>query len=718
MIRSVSSSLVSAVAVTLQVAVLALGLSLPLAARADTDAGGAAVSGWLEAGGRVVTGDDWQGKGKFHEYTSEGSGGVVSGDVLVEDQDHAKYVRSVVDFVDDNDQHYELDIGRWGHYGLEMSFDNFPHNYSRNAVTPLSRGQNGKLFLPPTWTFTGAIDPVELNANLQSRSLGFRLLEGKVRGFYRPVEGLELTTEYSIQDKQGTQPGSLTFGFGGGFVNIAKPIDDRTHNFGAGATYAGKDWSLGLAYNGSYYVDELHSITMQNFRYQTDAAGQPAYGRNSTAPDNSSHVFSLSGSAVVPTSFPSRVAGTFSYGIRLQDDNFIPYTINTALAPGALPQSNLNGEVQTILGNLVYTARPMDKVNVEARYRIYDLDNRSDHITFDARVPYDDNVTVGAFENELYDYRRQNGDLKVAYQVTAPGTLHLGFSWENWRRSQNREVHHSNELTGTIGGDYKINEWATFKSRLSLGDKEGTYFTVGTAQLPQLRKYDEADRLRVASDLRLMLVPTELVLVTLSGGTTHDDYSNSDFGLVWSHAWHAGFDVEYSPFEWMSLAAYYEYDYTKRQQRSINRSAANELPSAAPDNIWVSNDTSMGHNVGVDMKLVLVKDLLDARIGYEFQKGDADTDARPNNPNNPGAAANPVDYPDIDDTLNIVTTELTWHAMENLDLIGAYRFEDWRHQNFQTDPLGVYFTGNDVYLGNKVSDYTAHVFTVSARYEF
>ncbi len=701
-------------------AAFAIALVPAVPAAADTEVGGAVVSGDAEVGGRVITGDDWGGGGKFDEYRAISPGVVGSGNLLVEDSERMRYVRSVVDFVDEDDQHYELGIGRWGHYGLEMSFDNFPHNYSSNAVTPLSRGQNGKLFLPQSWDFTAANTDLgaEVDANLRPRNLGFRLLEGKVRSFYKPIEGLELTTGYSIQDKQGTQPGSITFGFGGGFVNIAKPIDDRTHDFFAGASYAAESWSLGIQYEGSFYENELNSITVQNFLNQTDSIDAPAFGRNSVAPDNSAHLVSVSGAAVIPTAFPSRLAGTFSYGIRLQDDNFIPYTINTALAPGALPQSDLNGEVQTLLGNLVYSARPMDKMNVEARYRIYDLDNKSDHITFDSRVPYDDDVAVGTFTTELYDYRRQNGDLDVSYRVSDPATLHMGFNWENWRRSQNREVRHSNELTGSIGGDYRVTEWATIKTEVSLGDKEGTYFTIGSIQLPELRKYDEADRLRVATDWRLMMVPTELVVVSLSGGVTHDDYSNSDFGLVKEHAWHAGVDVEYSPFDWMSLAAYYEYDYTKRQQRSMNRSSTAQRPDAEPDRVWVSNGTDQGHNVGVDMKLVVVKDLLDARLGYQFQKGDADTDARPNNPNDPATAGGPVDFPDIDDTLNILTTELTWHVMEKLDLIGAYRFEDYRHQNFQTDPLGTYFGGNDVYLGNKVNDYTAHVFTVGARYEF
>jgi hypothetical protein len=148
------------------------------------------------------------------------------------------------------------------------------------------------------------------------------------------------------------------------------------------------------------------------------------------------------------------------------------------------------------------------------------------------------------------------------------------------------------------------------------------------------------------------------------------------------------------------------------------RSGALESPDTSPDNIWRSNAVDHGHNVGVDSNIVIVPELLDAKIAYLFQRGEADTDARPNNPNNPGAANNPIDFPDIDDSLHILTTTLTWHAIDDLDLIGAYRFEDFSHDNFRTDPLGTNFGDSNVYLGNRVDDYTAHVFTISARYTF
>jgi hypothetical protein len=114
--------------------------------------------------------------------------------------------------------------------------------------------------------------------------------------------------------------------------------------------------------------------------------------------------------------------------------------------------------------------------------------------------------------------------------------------------------------------------------------------------------------------------------------------------------------------------------------------------------------------VGAQADVTIVPEYLDWAVSYHFQRGDADTNAS-------GGAA--VDYPDIDDTLHTVTNSLTYHLLEKLDLIAAWTYEDWSHNNFQTDPLGVNFPpDDDIYLNNRIDDYDAHIIMLSARYEF
>ena len=86
---------------------------------------------------------------------------------------------------------------------------------------------------------------------------------------------------------------------------------------------------------------------------------------------------------------PARVAGTLAYGLLHQDESFLPHSANPAGANPALPQNDLDGDVRTLLANLVVTARPRPELNVVGRYRYYDRANETDSVVFTSRVRND-----------------------------------------------------------------------------------------------------------------------------------------------------------------------------------------------------------------------------------------------------------------------------------------------------------------------------------------
>ena len=99
----------------------------------------------------------------------------------------------------------------------------------------------------------------------------------------------------------------------------------------------------------------------------------------------------------------------------------------------------------------------------------------------------------------------------------------------------------------------------------------------------------------------------------------------------------------------------------------------------------------------------------------------------------PGGAfdgGNAPNYPDIEDRLQVFTTVLRYHWTENLTLEGMYAFEKLSLSDFRVDGLdpfmaesnvnggGVVSTSLDVFLGNRLGDYKAHIFALSAIYRF
>ena len=96
------------------------------------------------------------------------------------------------------------------------------------------------------------------------------------------------------------------------------------------------------------------------------------------APDNMAHTITLGGGVNLP--MRTRLTGNFSYSLQLQNQDFLPQTINPTIAGDpslVLPQNSLNGNVQTILLNLGAVTRPIRDVTLTAKYRLFDYSDHS-----------------------------------------------------------------------------------------------------------------------------------------------------------------------------------------------------------------------------------------------------------------------------------------------------------------------------------------------------
>ena len=214
------------------------------------------------------------------------------------------------------------------------------------------------------------------------------------------------------------------------------------HEGSAQLAYTRDDWNLAFDYTANFFTNEFDSVLADNPLVGTAAVGASDVGRVALAPENSSHRLSLTGAAAVPAPFPVRVAGTLSWGLRLQDANFIPMTANSALTGDPrldLPSDGLDGRVRTMLGNIVVTARPTADLRIKARYRIYDNDNQTDAIQFNAAVIDGGDIQDRDIRTLTNCYRKQNASLEGRYKLAPKTTASLGFDWEHWNRSSERE---------------------------------------------------------------------------------------------------------------------------------------------------------------------------------------------------------------------------------------------------------------------------------------
>src|SRR5207237_7619955 len=87
-----------------------------------------------------------------------------------------------------------------------------------------------------------------------------------------------------------------------------------------------------------------------------DVSGTPGRGRMSLWPSNSAQTISLSG--YTKLAHKTQVTGFFSYGLWSNNEPLQPFTINSAMAPIALPRTNTEAEAQVLSTNLNVTSHP------------------------------------------------------------------------------------------------------------------------------------------------------------------------------------------------------------------------------------------------------------------------------------------------------------------------------------------------------------------------
>ncbi len=751
----------------------AVGLVLmtPPGAGAEVDLGPAKATGEVEVGGRAITGENWD-DSRFENYKSVEPGIFGSASGLVEDDQERYFIEFNARDVAEDDQSYNVRMGRYNRFRIEGEFEEFWHVYGGGETLTLHQeAGKGVLLLPDSTqipsTTTGAARQAALQAayaNAFSVPLKSQLKNARVGLFYRVTPEIEVELGYRLQQTQGSRPFSTGFGSPGGtFVNIAAPIDQETQEVTAGVQYARESFTVRFDYTGSFFRNDIDVLIVDNpIARPPDTATASSQGRVDLPPDNSAHTFTLNGTTTLPAPFPLQAAATVSYGLRRQDDGFTQHTINSVLAPNpvlVLPADSLDGEVQTILGSLRLNGRPAQRLSVSTFYRIYDHDNKTDPLTFPGHAVNDQSVATGNRTAGWVDYTKHNAGADLAYTVARPLTLRTGVEWERWDRNEHREVSQTDEYIGKLGADVRPASWAIVRARARVGVRQGAGYNtfahlahtvdeadfpgdIAQAQSPLLRKFDEANRKLYRGDLSTQLTPRDDVTVTLAGGYSLSDYDDTELGLRDASSWNAGTDVTYRPFERLGLSTFYAFEHTRYDQRSRWRPVAGVFTAEDPVNEWSSVSSDYVHTVGAASEVVLVPRRLDLTLSYVLEAARTKTRSS----SNPGsatvnAAGTPVvpavpdggnapNWPDITDWFHTFTAALRYHIIENLTIKAQYDLELYNLTNFRSDGLeaiipsstingsgGIGTTG-DVFLTDRERDYQAHAFGLSLIYKF
>ena len=642
------------------------------------------------------------------------------------------------------DQEYHLRTGRLGRWEFGFDWDQIRHIFSTNSRLLATEVDRGVFRLPtprPALSaYNSARELDEISVRWDTAHIFLRLT---------PKEDLDLTAEYTRIRKDGDRPMGMALGSpGNNFVEMLQPLEQTIHDFRLRGTLARERWQLQFGYTLSIFQNDERRVIFDNPCFANVAAcgagdggaAAPASGQASLPPDNMAHTLNLAGGVNLP--LRTRLTGNFTWSLRLQNDSFLPHTINPALAGNpdlVLPKNDLDGNVQVFLFNLNATSRPLPlPVVFSAKYRLYDLADNVDEPIFPGHVVNDRTLVTEARRAGRFDYKQQNADLDARWRMLEPVALTIGTGWERWDRNKHREVPVSDEFYAKAALDLTPFEWllvrATYRPSFRRINRYRTSahaehtivedpVAASQGQSVLLRKFDESDRDRQRVDLLVQFTPTDTLTFTPTAGYRYDDYVASTLGLQQATSWSAGADATWAPTERVSFSGGYMHESIYEKQRSRSRPVVGGVGLDFADFDWISNNTDTVDTLHVGSKVTLISEVLDWTANTNFSTATGRIETRnPVAPTSSTAANNATAkakrFPAFEDNLWRVETALRYHFWKSWTASLNYVFESFTKQDFRTDTLDPFIGISSIYLGNDQKNYTAHIIGATLRYKF
>src|SRR5262245_31498194 len=733
-------------------------------AEAQTNIGGFNVEGDAEAGGRYfIERPSPTRRGKFEEYRDINQGAFLNGLQLrfFRPDDSYSFGFGGANWGLDN-QEYALRAGRLGVWEFSFDWDQTPHTISTTARTQAIEAS------PGVWRLTNSIAGVPrqdmtsippavgalYNAGRQF-DISDRWDTARIALVMTPTPDLDIRSMYTRIHKSGDLPFGVAMGSSGeDFIEVLQPIDQTIHDVRLRTVFVRENWQLQLGYNFNKFENDNNRVIADNPLRITPSpfsfgVSNPAFGQVSLAPDNQAHTIFIGGGIDLP--WKTRLNGSFSYSLRLQNDDFVPHTVNPLIptAQLALPQSSLEGKTGIATLNVNAVNRAIPHLTLGLRFRYFNHDDMTDTLVFPAQVINDQQLTNSqAIQSSTFSYSRYDVDGDAKYRVFPNLATTVGGGWERMDRdNQTREVPTSDDYYAKLAVDWtatdwllarltyrpswrRIDEYNTFAPAANMVLGELTPADQAASQSTLLRKFDEAERNRQQVDLLLQFTPFDTATIGVNGGWRQDHYLGGQFGLRDATIWTAGFDASWTPVDKVTIFGGYVYEYNFQKILSQNRQLAfvngAVVASDFPDWDWLSDSIDTVQTAHLGANVAVIPNKLDWTITASYSNALGNVDNRNPTvplPHPPSFAsttnATALRQPAFEDTLIRLETTIRYWFTKQWALNFGYAFESFEKSDWRTDQLNPFVPGsNSIYLGNDAKNYTAHLIGATVRYVF
>jgi MtrB/PioB family decaheme-associated outer membrane protein len=590
----------------------------------------AAPVGEIDFGVRVVGGTD--DLGRYYQFRDPRTGPTLNRLRHQRDRD-AWTFSAAIDQPGYRDQRYSATFERFGRYQASFEFNQVPLLFGEVARTPFTDERGGRFRLNQG-----------IRAGIQGGAGTIASFAGEIRGFelrsrrdvadmrfqYSATRELDLTLVLRSTARTGAQPWGATFGFNNA-TEFAAPLDHRTNDLTTSAEWSNRRGMVRLAYDGSWFNNDVETLVWDNPLRATDRTYSNAYvagdgssqGRMALWPDSTAHTVSASGSVALPAR--SRAFAYVSVGSWLQDAELLPHTINSAIAPIALDRQTAEAEARIVSMNYRLTSRPAPTVWLTGQFRLYDYDNRTPHFTVGQYVRVDGvpftSVTGGS---EPFGYTRQFVDLDASFTPLRYAALRVGYGREHddrtfrfFEKTTEHTVRASVDSTGLAWGSLRVQ----YDHAVRTGEGLDEQVLSDIGEQVSLRQFDISDRTRDRVTATVQFLPVDSIGLTGSLALGREERPDVAFGLQDNdfHAITVGVDLTATE----SLLAGLSYGFENYSTLQRSRQANPGVQFNDPTRDWSTDMDEDVHTVTASLDLPRVTSRAALSFGYDYVRSNA-----------------------------------------------------------------------------------------------
>jgi hypothetical protein len=409
-------------------------------------------------------------------------------------------------------------------------------------------------------------------------------------------------------------------------------------------------------------------------------------------------------------------------------------TINSVVLPTikALPRSTVGGEARTNAMNFTFVSRPSQYIDVDARYRYYNYDNRTPEFVMPQRVSYDNTAAAPTFstlggavsplvvESEPFGIKRKTFDVNLRIRPTgSSGAASIGYS----RLEEDRSLRFFPSTTENVTrAGYDVVTTGIFSvrtlyehssKRADVTDEaERELFNIG--EQPGMRQFDIASRDRDRVTILGSVTAKSSMAISGSIATGKDDYIESSFGLRdnTNRIYSVGIDL--SPADNVGFGVSYDYERydALSHSRQANPPAANATItyeqyltlSAKPSSTvqvadatrnWGTNGADRVHSVLAYLDIKKLGEKVDLRFSYDYNRSRSEytyqtgPDVERTLPEDvvpPTSTLPPPDQlPLVKSDLYRGTTDVVYALSRRVGIGVTYWYEQWKVEDFTLD---------------------------------